>query len=68
MPRINLQEMYRVDIIESESGWGSNIEETIYFDNKAEAQAYVEEYNAKHNPPGPTPSWYMLAQYVGKVR
>lgn len=68
MPRVNLQEMYRVDIIESEAGWGQKIDESIYFDNESEARAYVEEYNKKYNPPGPTPAWYMIAQYVGKVK
>lgn len=68
MPRVNLQDMYRVDIIESEAGWGSKIDESIYFDNEPEARAYVEEYNQKHNPPGPAPDWYMIAQYVGKVQ
>lgn len=68
MPRVNLQDMYRVDIIESEAGWGSKIDESIYFDNEPEARAYVKEYNQKHNPPGPAPDWYMIAQYVGKVQ
>lgn len=58
---------YRVDIIESEAGWGSKVDETIYFDNEAEARKYVKEYNEKYNPPGPTPDWYMVAQYVGSV-
>ena len=40
---------------------------TIYFDNEHEARAYAEEYNRKYNPPGPTPDWYMVAQYRGKV-
>ena len=29
---------YSVDIIESECGWGSKLDETIYFDNEAEAK------------------------------
>lgn len=68
MPRVKLQDMYRVDIIESEAGWGSKIDESIYFDNEPEARAYVKEYNQKHNPPGSAPDWYMIAQYVGKVQ
>lgn len=68
MPRVNLQTMYRVDIVESERGWGSKIDESIYFDNEHEAHAYVQEYNDKHNPPGPVPDWYMIAQFVGKVQ
>lgn len=68
MPRVELKTAYRVDIIESERGWGSKIDETIYYDNEAEARAYVKEYNDKYNPPGPAPDWYMVAEYVGRVR
>lgn len=72
MPRIEkLPTAYRVDIIESERGWGSKIDETIYFDNEAEARAYVKEYNDKYNPPlehgQGVPDWYMIAQYEGRV-
>lgn len=67
MPRVELKTAYRVDIIERERGWGSKVDETIYFDDESEARAYAEEYNRKYNPPGPTPDWYMVAQYRGKV-
>jgi hypothetical protein len=72
MPRIQkLQDAWQVDIIESERGWGSKVDETIYFDNESEARAYVTEYNDKYNPPlkpgEGVPDWYMIAQYVGKV-
>ena len=36
MPRVQLTTAFRVDIIESERGWGQKIDETIYFDNEAE--------------------------------
>lgn len=72
MPRIEkLPTAYRVDIIESERGWGSKIDETIYFDNEHEALTYVHEYNEKYNPPlkagESVPDWYMIARYEGKV-
>lgn len=67
MPEIKPTEMYRVDIVEYERGWGSKIDETKYFDNAPEAKAYVAEYNSE-NPPGPAPDWYMQAEYKGKVR
>lgn len=66
MARIN-QSIYRVEIIESELGWGQKVDEVIHFDNEEEARQYVTDYNRKHNPPGPTPDWYMIALYVGKV-
>lgn len=64
----NLKGMFRVDIIESERGWGSKIDESIYFDNEPEARAYVEEYNRKHNLPVVAPDWYMVAVYEGEVK
>ena len=67
MPEVKLQQAYRVDIIESERGWGRKIDETKYFDNEAEAKAFCDQYNSK-NPPGPAPDWYMQAEYQGKVR
>ena len=53
---------YRVDIIESEAGWGQKIDETIQFDKLEEAEKFVYDYNQKYNPPKEnTPSWYMIA-------
>jgi hypothetical protein len=59
---------YRVDIIESERGWGQKLDESIYFDNADEALQYAEEYNRKHNNLDYVPDWYMRAEYVGAVR
>lgn len=61
------QVLYRVDIIESERGWGTKVDETKYFDNEPEAIEFCEKYNSK-NPPGPAPDWYMQANYMGKTR
>lgn len=42
MPQIQINQAYRVDIIESERGWGRKIDETLYFDNEEEeAKKYV---------------------------
>jgi hypothetical protein len=67
MARIQISEAYRVDIIESERGWGSKIDESLYFDNESEAKQYVVDYNRKYNSVAVCPDWYMIAQYVGKV-
>lgn len=67
MPRVELKTAYRVDIIESERGWGSKIDETIYFDNEAEARKYAIDYNNTYNTAIEVPDWYMRADYVGKV-
>lgn len=71
MPVIAKPVAFRVDIIESERGWGQKIDETIYFDNEDEAKDYVRKYNDKYNPPlkagESVPDWYMMAHYRGKV-
>lgn len=54
----------KVDIIESELGWGQKIDETIYFDDEEEARKYAEDYNKLNNPPrDSTPEWYMFAKF-----
>lgn len=58
---------YRVDMIESELGWGQKIDDHKYFDTEAEARKFVKEYNDLHNPPGPVPNWYYMAMYYGPV-
>jgi hypothetical protein len=68
MPRVQLTTAFRVDIIESERGWGQKLDETIYFDNEAEARQYVIDYNLKYNTATEVPDWYMRAEYVGQVR
>lgn len=68
MPRITPPgKVYRVDIVESERGWGQKIDETLYFDNEDEARNYADDYNRKHNTLDYVPDWYMRAEYVGKV-
>ncbi len=56
---------YTVNIIESERGWGSKIDEVIHFPTAEEADQYVKDYNTKYNPPvkslNDVPDWYMKA-------
>jgi hypothetical protein len=66
MPRITKPVGYRVDLIEYERGWGSKIDETLYFDNEEEARKYCEDFNAK-NTATTVPDWYMVADYRGSV-
>jgi hypothetical protein len=51
---------WRVDIIESERGWGSKLDDEKFFDTEAEARAFVEDYNAENDLPY-VPDWYMAA-------
>lgn len=66
MAEVKVGKLYRVDIIERERGWGQKVDETKFFDNFAEADAFVAQYNS-HNPPGPAPDWYMQAEGPYKV-
>ena len=66
MPRITKPVGYRVDLVEYERGWGSKIDETLYFDNEAEARKYCEDFNAK-NTETVVPDWYMRAEYGGPI-
>lgn len=55
-----IQVKYRVDLIESERGWGSKIDESKYFDELPEAEAFVVEFNSANNELT-APDWYMYA-------
>ena len=68
MAQVKFNTVYQVDIIESERGWGSKIDETIYFDNEAEARQYAIDYNKEHNTAASAPDWYVRADYAGAVR
>jgi len=56
---------YAVNMIESERGWGSKIDEVKYFDTEEEARKFEVEYNLKHNSSSVVPDWYIIADYVG---
>jgi hypothetical protein len=52
--------------MEYERGWGQKVDETIYFDNEAEARKYCEDFNAR-NTEAVAPDWYMRAEYCGPI-
>lgn len=66
MPEVQIGQLYRVDIIESERGWGQKCDEQKYFDSYDDANAFINDYN-KDLPPGPAPDWYMIARGPYKV-
>lgn len=53
----------KVEIIESERGWGQKIDSTREFPNRTEAEAFVKKYNSVNNLPE-VPEWYMYARIV----
>lgn len=68
MPQIQINQAYRVDLVEFEHGWGSRIDKTLYFDNEEEAKKYVKDYNEKYNSQEEVPDWYMIADYIGPIK
>ena len=58
---MNKNKPWRVDLYESERGWGGKVDSSVYFDTYEEAEKYMTEYNDTHNPPGPPPDWYIVA-------
>lgn len=52
---------FKVNLIESERGWGSKIDETKEFDTMELAEAYIDAFNSK-NTANSAPDWYMRAE------
>lgn len=67
MAEVNLPELYKVQIMEYESGWGSKVDNEKYFDNEQDAKNFVKVFNSR-NTSDKVPSWYMVAEYCGKIR
>jgi hypothetical protein len=60
MPELKLGEAWKVEIIESERGWGQKVEEVKFFDNQKDATTFVNEFNSR-NKEDIVPDWYMYA-------
>jgi len=60
------REEYQVDIIESERGWGSKVDEKKFFTSLKRAENFVAKYNGRNNEPV-VPAWYMYAAAPRKV-
>lgn len=58
--------MVKVYIIESERGWGQQVDEILKFPTKEEAEKYCRDYN-KDNNEKTVPDWYMYAKVEGSV-
>ena len=53
----------KVEIIESERGWGQKVDSLKEFDSLKEAEDFVRKYNSK-NTKDTVPDWYMYARIV----
>jgi len=58
---LQIEPQVEVEIIESERGWGSKVDEVKKFYTKEEALAFIEDYNSVNDEPV-TPDWYMYAR------
>lgn len=67
MAEVKLGTFYKVEIIESERGWGQRIDEIKYFDSEESAKSFCTDFN-KDNNASTAPDWYMVANYCGKVQ
>ena len=56
--------LYRVDLIESERGYGKKLFDTIWFIEESNALKYIKEYNSKNNL-RTVPSYYTFAEFYG---
>lgn len=57
---------WKVDIIESERGWGQKVDGTKYFETKDLADLFCAEYNKRNNEKT-VPDWYMYASNPREV-
>jgi hypothetical protein len=64
--KTNPRKRIKVNIIESEAGWGRKIDSTRTFETLAEAERFIKKYNKsnveKFDKTGVVPSWYMVAE------
>lgn len=55
--------MFKVNIIESERGWGRKVDRVKEFPTEKQAKDFIKEYN-KDNTSESAPDWYMQAELV----
>ena len=52
--------MFKIAIIESETGWGQRVDEIKEFNTEKEADNFIKKFN-KSNNKKIIPAWYMYA-------
>jgi hypothetical protein len=56
--------LFKVNIIESERGWGQKVDEVCWFKTEEAADKFVKEHNAQNNK-AEVPEIYWRAEKVG---
>lgn len=60
--------IYRVDIVQSEEGWGQTVVEEAFFDNFGEAEKYRKDFNNSQDRSSlVVPSCYSFATGPHKI-
>lgn len=59
--------VHLVNEVESESGWGSRIDEQHLFPTKELALEFVKSYNQEYNSSPVVPDYYIIQEYKGEV-
>ena len=57
---------FRVEIIESERGWGSKVDDYMICLSQQDAELFKEEFNS-FNISVTIPEWYMVASSISKI-
>lgn len=60
-------QVFLVDEMEFERGWGSRREDQYLFPTAELAQEFCRTYNTKYNNQSSAPDWYMRQDYIGPV-
>jgi hypothetical protein len=58
--KMTVEVKYRVDLIESERGWGQNLWDSEDFDSLEDAKKFTKEYNDRNNEVT-VPDYYIYA-------
>lgn len=54
---------FKVEIIESEKGWGQRVDEVRYFPTREKAQKFIDKHN-EQNKEAYVPHYYFYARLV----
>ena len=62
MTHVTQKTNHQVVLMEYERGWGSRVDEILYFETQEDAEQYVKNFNSV-NKEETVPNWYMTATY-----
>jgi len=63
---MNIMNAFKVEIIESERGWGSKVDDYMICLSQQDAELFKEEFNS-FNISVTIPEWYMAASSISTI-